>query len=107
MPDVIDTGEKQNNAIKSQKGDDSIMQSDHVTLGETNETKTLDNKKNVSPHKIPPTSLILAQSKEDNTCDDLIYLRGLCTEAAIINMLKMRFTRNILQVIFLIIITNK
>ena len=108
LPDVIDTGEKQfvhqqqNNAVKSHKNDDSIVHSEPLILDATNVTRPLDNEKNVSPENIPPSSLILPQSKADNTCDDLIYLRGPCTEAAIINMLKMRFSKNILQVIFLI-----
>ena len=114
MPDVIHTGEnqfshqQQNDAAKSLKSYNSIVHSEQKILSATNATKSINNEKIDSPENnsrtkletIPSSSLILPQSKEDNTSYDLIYLRGPCTEAAIINMMKMRFLKNLLQVKF-------
>ena len=97
MPDVVDLGEKQFehkeqcNAIRS-----NLIKNVHNAHQVLTASKIIENDKKCSEGNNSRT--ILNKSKEEKTCDDLIYLRGPCTEAALINMLKIRFSKNILQV---------
>ena len=59
-----------------------------------NHTKISYEANNISElHKTPVSPL-----SEGRTSDDLINLRGSCTEASIINELKDRFSENLFQV---------
>ena len=45
-----------------------------------------------------PNSSAAFPSKEKINCDDLTYMSGPCTEASIINVLRLRYTKNLFQV---------
>jgi hypothetical protein len=40
-----------------------------------------------------------SQAKEETNPDNLIYMSGPCTEASLINVLRLRFTKNLFQVL--------
>ena len=111
LPDVINIDRfmyQEENAAKKNPTNDDINKtiiSDKSSVSKWNiKSPYIVNKvctnKNIraSCNEFPSSSLNCHQSKEDKTCNDLIYLRGPCTEAAIINMLKVRFNNNQLQV---------
>ena len=92
MPDVTDVGQRQSNHPPKD-----------------NSLKKIKRLKNISKEvrdniilKEKDLSLVITKTpkKEDETCDDLMHMHGPCTEASIINNLKVRFTKNISQVCF-------
>ena len=112
LPDVINTDrfmhQDQNTANKNPTNDgvnETVVSDKSLVNKLPRKSPDIANKvctnKNIrtSCNEVPSSSLNCHQSKEDKTCNDLIYLRGPCTEAAIINMLKVRFTNNQLQVL--------
>ena len=48
--------------------------------------------------KLYSSATTVSPSKEETNLDDLTYLKGPCTEASIVNILRSRFTKNLLQV---------
>ena len=78
----------------------------HQSMSETNVIRNPISKVKVTPKALVGSKLkefnlsanTTHQSKEVTTCDDLIYLQGPCTEAAIIHTLETRFANKQHQV---------
>jgi hypothetical protein len=51
-----------------------------------------------SLEKLYSSASTVSPSKEEANPDDLTYMKGPCTEASIINVLRSRFTQNLFQV---------
>ena len=89
MPDVTDVGPRQSKYPTNNKSynESKTMKS----VSKEKSEKIIVREEDLSVAKKMPT-------KEVKTCDDLIHLHGPCTEASIINNLRLRFTKNIFQV---------
>ena len=106
MPDVTDVGPRQiRHPTQSQSGRTQLLIKNEIE-------QALMNKSTISPDKLRSKDtrkeLIVKEedlpvvpkpdSQEEEVCDDLIHLHGPCTEVSIINALRVRFTKRILQV---------
>ena len=94
MRDVTDIGLKQCWTEDQIKQMGSEQRQKTKTNGNDNPTQISYETNNASEKNKTADS----PQTEGRPCDDLIYLRGPYTEAAIINVLKDRFSKNLFQV---------
>ena len=90
MPDVTDVGQRQSNHPPKDNSLKKIKRFKNISKEVSDNISVKEKDLNVVITKTP--------KKEDETCNDLMHMHGPCTEASIISNLKVRFTKNILQV---------